>query len=118
MSHIFDSCWISIYIYIFVSQRCIYSISIYSFHIHVYVYIMYSYLHIIYIIYIYVTCIFIYIYIFIIVKCLMCKDMLFLSNRVGFEENGIQALISATDLELYHMLLEMGFWVRVQEKTW
>ena len=48
----------------------------------------------------------------------MCKDMLFLSNRVGFEENGIQALISATDLELYHMLLEMGFWVRVQEKTW
>ena len=30
------------------------------------------------------------------------------------KENGIQALISATDLELYHMLLEMGFWV--QEK--
>eukprot|EP00434_Breviolum_minutum_P017011 symbB.v1.2.015008.t1/scaffold1111.1/size137250/2 len=30
------------------------------------------------------------------------------------EENGIQALISATDLELYHMLLEMGIIVSCQ----
>lgn len=64
---------------------------------------LYLYLHIIYI-YIYYS------------EMLHVKHMLFLSNRFGPKENGIQALISATDLELYHMLSEMGFWV--QEKTW
>lgn len=71
-------------------------------------------------------CMYLYFYVFILIftyyiyiyysEMLHVKHMLFLSNRFGPKENGIQALISATDLELYHMLSEMGFWV--QEKTW